>query len=241
MSTPSSFSEFGATAELARIREEFARRDRKIPRDFYGWGRAVNRYYHCQVYRHSLAVLAREGLFPLDNLSIVDIGCGRGAWLLEFAQWGAYARNLAGIDLDAGRLEDARQRLAGADLRVGDARNTGWPSSSFDIVSQFTVFTSILDDTFKQALAAEMLRLVRRSGVILWFDFRFSNPANPSTRGISRREILRLFPECSVHLQSLLLAPPIARRVVEVSWMLALALEKIPLLRTHYLGIIRKT
>ena len=238
--TSSPFPDAGGSAEIARIRNEYARRDREISRDVYGWGRAVNRYYHCQIYRHSVAALAREGLFPLDDLAVADIGCGRGSWLLEFAQWGARARNLAGIDLAPDRVEEARQRLPGVDLRAGDARNTGWASSSFDIVSQFTVFTSVLDAAVKQALAAEMLRLVRPSGVILWLDFRFSDPANPHTRGIGREEIRRLFPKCTVRLRSLILAPPIARRVVNLSWMLALALEKIPCLRTHYLAIIRK-
>jgi hypothetical protein len=37
------------------------------------------------------------------------------------------------------------------------------------------------------------------------------------------------------------LAPPIARRLVPLSWMAAMALEKLSMLNTHYLGIIRKT
>ena len=96
-------------AEIARITTEYARRSRTIPRDFYGWQTDANRYHHTQVYRATIAALVRERLYPLDDLRVADIGCGNGTWLLEFAQWGARPRNLAGIDLDGrGSLGHAR-------------------------------------------------------------------------------------------------------------------------------------
>jgi hypothetical protein len=36
------------------------------------------------------------------------------------------------------------------------------------------------------------------------------------------------------------LAPPIARRLVPVSWLAAAALERLVVFNTHYLGVIRK-
>jgi len=59
-------------------------------------------------------------------------------------------------------------------------------------------------------------------------------------RAVTGAEIRSLFPGCPVELGSTTLAPPISRRVVPVSWVLALALEKFPFLRTHYLAVIRK-
>ena len=87
-----------------------------------------------------------------------------------------------------------------------------------------------------------MWRVVKPGGVILWFDFRINNPRNKNVRGISSKEIYSLFPDCSIRrLRRVTLAPPLARRIVPVSWIAASCLEKIPFLRTHYLGIIRKS
>jgi SAM-dependent methyltransferase len=226
--------------EADRIRTEYARRRRDLPRDLYGWNRQVNQFFYCQTFRACVDAFTQEGMFPLDGKRVADIGCGTGNWLLDFVKWGASPRDLCGIDLDESRLEHARTRLPEADIVLGDASTPPWPDASFDLVTQFTVFTSILDPDMKLGLAAEMLRILKPSGLILWYDFRVDNPANRNVRGVSRREIVTLFPGNKITLGSLTLAPPLARRIVPASWTAALLLERIPFLRTHYLALIRK-
>jgi hypothetical protein len=85
-----------------------------------------------------------------------------------------------------------------------------------------------------------MLRVVKPDGLILWFDFRVNNPRNRNVRAIDPAEIHSLFPNCDIRLRSVTLAPPLARAVVPISWIAAGLLEKVPFLRTHYLGIIHK-
>jgi SAM-dependent methyltransferase len=225
-------------SEILRIRAEYDRRLREIPRDFYSWGRLPNYFLDTQLVRACINELNREGMFPLENLSVADIGCGSGRWLLEFAQW--EAGEIHGIELDETRLRRAQHRLPSADLRSGDARHLPWADNSFDLVSHFTLFRSVLNGSMRAQIAAEMMRIVKPAGVILWFDFRVNNPRNPGVRGVSASEIRSLFPGCSVRLRSVTLAPPIARFVVPKSWIAACLLENIPFLRTHYLGIIRK-
>ena len=225
-------------AEAARIRAEYAQRARQIPADFYAWSRPVNRFFHAGVCGAAIDALVARGAFPLDGLSVADIGCGTGTWLLEFAQWGAAPKRMAGIDLNDDRIERAKTRLPDADLRVGDASALPWPDARFDIVSQFTVFTSVLDPEMKRRIAAEMLRVLKPGGAILWYDFRFGNPRNAMVRGVGADEIRRLFPGCRVALKSITLAPPLARGIVPRTALGAMVLEQIPLLRTHYLGII---
>lgn len=225
-------------AEILRIRAEYERRSREIPKNFYSWERMPNYFLDTQLIRECILQLTREKMFPLENQRVCDIGCGSGRWLLEFAQW--EASDLSGIDLDEARLKRVKERLPSADVHAGDARNLPWANDSFDLVSHFTVFSSILNDAMRRQVAAEMMRIVKPDGVILWFDFRVNNPRNPGVRGIGAGEIRSLFPGCSVKLKPVTLAPPIARLVVPVSWIAATALEKIPFLRTHYLGIIRK-
>jgi SAM-dependent methyltransferase len=228
-------------AEIARIHAEQLRRGREVPSGFYGWNYPVNQFFHFGVCRTAIAALVRAKLFPLEGRAIADVGCGAGSWLLEFAQWGADPAQMAGMDLDQGRVSRACRRLPSADLRSGDAQHLPWPDCSFDVVSQFTLFTSILSLPMKSRIASEMTRVLKPGGVVLWYDFRFNNPGNPNVRGIEAAEIRSLFPGCGVTLEKATLAPPLARRIVPISWTAALLLEKAPFLRTHYFGVIRKS
>jgi len=64
-----------------------------------------------------------------------------------------------------------------------------WEDASFDVVTQFTVFSSILDPDLKEQVAQEMIRVTKPGGYILWFDFFVNNPFNHDVRGIGKREI----------------------------------------------------
>jgi SAM-dependent methyltransferase len=228
-------------SDTVRITAEYERRERELPPDFYGWSTPSNLLMHEHTLRGCISLLRRASLFPLGGRRIADVGCGAGTWLLEFVQWGADPTALCGIDLSAERIERARRRLPHADLRLGGASQLPWPDESFDLVSQFTVFTSILDPALKRAVAAEMLRVLKPGGGILWFDFRVNNPANAHVRGVSAREIRLLFEGCEVQLVPVLLAPPLSRLIAGWSWPLAELLHCLPFLRTHYAGLIRKS
>jgi len=179
-------------------------------------------------------------MFPLNGRKIADIGCGVGTWLLEFVQWGADPADLGGIDLIPERLACARRRIPGADLHLGSASELPWPDGSFDLVSQFLVFTTILDPPLKRAVALEMLRVLKPGGRILWFDFRVNNPWNPEVRGLRAAEIRSLFPGCKMELAPAMLAPPLSRLIAGWSWPLAEALQAMPFLCTHYAGLVWK-
>jgi hypothetical protein len=92
----------------------------------------------------------------------------------------------------------------------------------------------------KFRVAAEMNRVLKPGGVILWYDYFVSNPKNPNVRGVSRKEILDLFPGLSISLQRITLAPPIARAVGPISPVLHHLLSSCKPLRTHYLGLFQK-
>ena len=227
-------------AESDRIRDEYKSRRMRLPEDRYHPRHPVNHFYSAQTARAILRELTVLEMFPLGEKTVVDIGCGPGDWLLEFMKWGVLAENLHGIDLDANRTAIAQRRLPSSQVVFGNATNLPWPCDSMDIVTQFTTFTSILDPRMKTRVAEEMVRVLKPSGVVLWYDFHFDNPANSSVRGIKAREIRELFHGLKVQIHRLTLAPPIARVVVPISWTGALMLEAIPFLRTHHLAVIRK-
>jgi ubiquinone/menaquinone biosynthesis C-methylase UbiE len=227
-----------AESETARIAAEYERREREIPADFYSWSNPANLLIHQQAVRSCVELLKRVAMFPLNGRRVADIGCGSGTWLLEFLQWGA--DDVSGIDLMPARIERARARLPHADIRQGSAAQLPWPDQSFDLVTQFMLFMNVFDPQLKREIANEMLRVLKRRGVILWFDLRIDNPRNSNARGIRAREIRGLFPGCDVQLKSAILAPPVARLIARWAWPLGETLHALPFLRTHYVGVIRK-
>ena len=161
--------------------------------------------------------------------------------LRQFLQWGAMPERLAGIELRPEPVQRALCLNPNLDVRCGSAVELPWPDGSFDLVGQHTVFTSILDSSMKQQIASEMSRVLRLGGAVLWYDFMYDNPLNPDVRGVKAGEIRSLFPGFGIHLRRITLAPPIARRLPEFLLpTLYPLLAVVPLLRTHYLGLLIK-
>lgn len=172
--------------------------------------------------------------------TLLEIGCGNGQWLAEFQMWGFLPQNLGGIDIDDERVNIARQRVPAANLHTGDASILPWADKSFDIVFQSTVFTSVLDDDKRKLIASEMKRVCRSNGIILWYDFIYNNPYNLNVKGVSAKEVRKLFFPWSCEFTTITLAPPIARRIVPFSWILAEIIEGLcPFFRTHLLCVAK--
>lgn len=122
----------------------------------------------------------------------------------------------------------------------GNAEELPYPDEYFDVITQSTMFTSILDDELKKNIALEMLRVLHNNGIIIWHDYRYSNPLNPDVKGIGKREIKTLFPGCQFIPKIINLNPFIARPLVRISWTMCEILEHISFLRSHWLVTIKK-
>lgn len=226
--------------DLARLRTEYADRQRRLAgSDIYSPFNKSTLFIHQQRQRAIVSLLKKHGFGSLDRKHILELGCGCGGVLQELLSLGAQPACLHGTDLLPDRVKDAHDRLPHLPLTVSDGRHLPYPSASFDLVLQFTVFSSVLDDPLKTSLASEMLRVLLPGGLILWYDF-WLNPTNPQTRGIRPAEIKTLFPGCTFDFHKITLAPPLARRLVPLSWLLSALLEKLTILNTHYLVAIRK-
>lgn len=241
-----------AREEAARILAEYARRRRELPWDFYSPFRPGVLFAKQRRVRAVLDLLRREGLADLRERRVLEIGCGRGDWLADLETWGAKREHLAAIELDPARGREAQARFAawrgedgellapGADVRIGDASRLPWVDGSFDVVIQSTALSSVLQPEVRRAIASEMARVLRPGGVILWYDLRVDNPRNPGVHGIRAADIRALFPGYRLRLRRITLAPPLARRLVPVSWWAAGLLERMVFLNTHYLGLFRR-
>ena len=225
--------------ERTRIEQAYAKRKGIPPESFFD----ISHLFIIQEReRQTLKILKRYNTVPLYNSVILEIGCGNGGWIRDFIKWGAQPQNIFGIDLLFDRVIEAK-RLSPKDVHVslGDATNLSFRDSSFDLILQSTVFTSVLDFTIKQEIANEMIRLLKTNGIILWYDFHMNNPSNPDVRGITKKEIKKLFPGCQIKLLRVTLAPPIVRWLASYSVLACSILERFKILNTHYLGVIQRS
>jgi SAM-dependent methyltransferase len=225
--------------EITRIRQEYASRANRLRgSDLYSLFNPAQLFTIQQRQRNIAKYLRKHGFYPLLDRSILEVGCGEGRVLLETLGFDASPRSLHGSDLLFDRLTHAHQAVASLPLTNADAQTLPYASHSFDLVMQLTVFSSILDKDIRSKVAHEMIRVLKPDGAILSYDF-WLNPANPYTCGIPPLEIKRLFPDCNCEFHRITLAPPIARKLVPVSWGLCLLLEELGIFNTHYLALIR--
>ena len=176
----------------------------------------------------------------LSGVRVVDIGCGSGGFLRQLINWGADPARLVGTEYLPDRLEMARLRsAAGVRWHLGDLDFA--PDASFELAVANTVFSSILDDAARAALAAEMWRTVMPGGWCMVFDFRYNNPHNDQVRKVHWRELQRFWPTPVHRYRTLVLAPPIARRLVKAPRLVGdLLATMAPVLRSHFIYMARK-
>lgn len=192
--------EQGPLSEIERAREAYGRRDRDMPFN----DRRRNIYHP----RHSLGRLFNEhhrdllidGLNTLDidleEVKVLDVGCGYGGWLRHLVELGASPDALTGIDLSASRIEFARQQHPGIRWSVHDGERLPFPDGSFGLVLQTVVFSSVLDEGVRLMLASEMERVLEPGGWVLWMDVRHGSPGK--LQGFQQTQASAYFPSCTV-------------------------------------------
>jgi ubiquinone/menaquinone biosynthesis C-methylase UbiE len=184
--------------------------------------------------------LQKTGFLPLENRRILDVGCGTGELLNVFENWGARPDNLFGIDLIPDRIRAAQMNFPGFTFQLANAETLPFADRTFDLVSVFTVFTSILSRRMALNIGLEIDRILSSGGGVIWYDFRLDNPFNQHVRRITRKNVQRLFPGFKVSLETISLLPPLARRLGSLTNLLYPRLSSFPFLRSHYLGVLQK-
>lgn len=227
--------------ELRRAREVYLRRatDPHLAR-LYEPLSPVPMYSAQQRDRAVARMLRDSGLTTLAGVDLLDVGCGAGGELRRWLTYGLEPERMAGIDLMPERIDVARRFLPQVDLRIGSAHQLPWPDQSFDVVTQYTVLSSIADPGVRLRIAAEMLRVLRPGGRILSYDMRHVAPGRADLVSIGRAELRRLFPNLLVAIRPVTLRWALVHRIIPVSTLAGEALERLPILCSHYLALITR-
>src|SRR5260370_2274105 len=85
--------------ELRRLRDAYEHRTHAIPSDRYSRTNPGHLFALQEREITMAAMLRADGLRSLAGLRILDVGCGRGATLRHYLEYGADASGLSGIDL----------------------------------------------------------------------------------------------------------------------------------------------
>jgi SAM-dependent methyltransferase len=116
--------------------------------------------------RALFARLGELGLRP--GQTALDLGCGPRGILDLLAEAVGPGGRVVGLDADPAHVTAARQYafsqgLANVEVLAGDARHTGLPAESFDLVHTRTLLVTIPEPA---EVVAEMARLARPGGLV---------------------------------------------------------------------------
>lgn len=225
--------------DLDRLKQEYAlRATRTDYEDRYNPLNPAYQYAMLQRQRDLVVLLRALEVTSLRDKTALDVGCGSGSLLMDLLTYRMPPENIYGCDIIESRLKRAHKRLPHVPVMLADGQTLPFADTSFDLVFQYTVFSSILDEAIRKNIAREMVRVLKKpGGIILWYDF-WLNPVNPNTIGLGKMDIESLFPGATFRFRRVTLAPPIARRLVPFSWTLGDLLEQAKILNTHYLTAI---
>jgi ubiquinone/menaquinone biosynthesis C-methylase UbiE len=141
---------------------------------------------------------------------VLEIGCGRGVALAPLARRLAPTR-LAGLDVDAGLLAQARVRVANCaidvELALGDVRALPFPDASFDVVVDFGTCYHV---SRRARALAEIARVLVEGGRLV-HETRLSQWLSHPVRSWWRRLPWQAVPELARECYALLWATRIKR------------------------------
>ena len=146
---------------------------------------------------------------------IIDIGCGSASQLINLVSLGFNQDNLFGIDINKVDINFAKKNYPLLNLSLQDATNLDFKNNYFDLTYESTMFVQITNNRISQKIANEMIRITKKGGHLILFDWRYGNFNNANFLACNKRRIKELFKvDKSTKLISIekgMLIPPIGR------------------------------
>ena len=100
-----------------------------------------------------------------DGTSLLDLGCGSGAFCAFVAQRGA---SVHGLDVEPDAIAHALEDVPGGDFRLGMMESLPWANDSFDVVTAFNAVQYALDPELALTEAARVVRPRGRIAICKW-------------------------------------------------------------------------
>jgi len=114
-------------------------------------------------FAHRLGMRANfKRIGPLQGRRVLDLGCGRGRWVKEFARRGA---KVTGVDWSEEALAQAGRRVPGATFLKMPITKLELPTRSFDVVNCVTVVQH-LPHAAQATVLAEAARVLVPGGML---------------------------------------------------------------------------
>jgi SAM-dependent methyltransferase len=146
-----------------------------------------------------LIEIARRLRLAAPGARLIDVGCGYGL-IHRWLRPAGFA--VAGVDIAAEAIVEARRRQPGADYLVYDGERLPFADASFDLATAICVMHHVPPPRWPQ-FVAEAFRALKVGGALLVFEH---NPWNPLTRvAVSR---------CDFDRDATLLSPPTLARLM---------------------------
>lgn len=186
-----------------------------------------------------LARLLHRAFGPdLSRLDVLDVGCGFGGVLRQLVEWGATPSRLVGTELLADRVAHARAISGPIAFHHGPLAGLA-AGRDFDLVMTHLVM-SMVQGPDRDALAQELWARTRPGGWIACYDMRWKPPRNPGFTPLNDADIARWWPGDRRLETTLIVPPPLTRRLGWGLRPLARLLSAVPFLRCNRYVMVRK-
>ncbi len=106
----------------------------------------------------------------VGNIRALEVGTGYGHELAKLRRVGVAWESLTGVDFLLPRLKRASESYPEVSFSLADAVALPFSDSLFDLVLQFTCVMHALTHDVQRAMCAEMIRVLRPGGMIVWWD-----------------------------------------------------------------------
>ena len=172
--------------------------------------------------------------------TILDLGCGAGAFAEMVDRAMGRPQRYVGIDLIEDRIDLARKRVPWGEFHVASADRLPLEDRSIDVVIAATLFSSLPEAWFRLEVAHEIDRVLASDGRLVIYDLRYPSPGNRAVVPIRRAELETMFPGWRIETRTLTLLPPLARSPIGSGERRYRALVRVPLLRSHIGAVLTR-
>lgn len=178
-------------------------------------------------------------VLPASGGRVLDLGCGDGSLAVVARQAGINAE-WWGVDIREDAILAARASHPWATFSVSSGDALEFDGEWFDVVVASVVFSSIPSSVMEHRIAAEIRRVLKPGGSLVWYDMRYPSPSNAAVHPIGLRRLRLLFPGWRRQFVSTTLIPPLARRLGRATPLVYPLMLRLPAMRSHLLGRLTK-